>query len=124
MLSHKVVAGLGGYPFRSITEDYEIAYECICKGYNQFYYEHAIIYSEEAITHKEYNKRRMRWIKGFSQFTSKYNKKVKALAKKDPEVKRRTHLNAERKVPSAVATAQAAEIGRSKSAKTPPPPKM
>ena len=92
MLSHKVIAGLGGYPFRSITEDYEIAYECICKGYNQFFYEHAIIYSEEAITHKEFNKRRMRWIKGFTQFTSKYNKKVKELAKKDPEVKRKTHF--------------------------------
>ena len=90
LISKRVIDGLGGYPFRGLIEDYEIAVECIRKGYNQFYYEHAIIYSEEPVTHREYNKRRTRWIKGFAQCTGKYNKEVKQLAKKDKEIKRKT----------------------------------
>lgn len=67
---------LGGYPFRSITEDYEIAGECIRRGYAQYYCDSAVVYSEEPIEISEYDKRRVRWIQGFLQFGHMYGKEV------------------------------------------------
>lgn len=91
LIKYNVIEGLGGYPFKGLIEDYELSVECIKKGYKQFYYEHAIIYSEEAITHHEFNKRRIRWIQGFSQCTSNYNKTLRAICKKDKQKKKENY---------------------------------
>jgi len=79
LIGARVVENLGGYPFRSLTEDYELAVECMRRGYGQLYYEYAEIYSEEPLTRREYNKRRIRWLKGFTQFNKTYGGEVKAM---------------------------------------------
>ena len=45
----------------------------------QLYYEYAEIYSEEPLTRREYNKRRVRWLKGFAQFTKTYGGEIKRM---------------------------------------------
>ena len=79
LIGARVIENLGGYPFRSLTEDYELAVECMRRGYGQLYYEYAEIYSEEPLTRHEYNKRRIRWLKGFAQFNKTYGAEVKKM---------------------------------------------
>lgn len=79
LIGARVVEKLGGYPFRSLTEDYELAVECMRRGYKQLYYEYAEIYSEEPLTRREYNKRRVRWLKGFAQFRKTYGGEIKRM---------------------------------------------
>ena len=79
LIGARVVEKLGGYPFRSLTEDYELAVECMRRGYKQLYYEYAEIYSEEPLTRREFNKRRVRWLKGFAQFRKTYIGEVKRM---------------------------------------------
>lgn len=88
LINAKILDNLKGYPFRSLAEDYEISIECIRNGYKQFYYEYAEIYSEEPISHKEYNKRRVRWLRGFADITKKYNKEVKNITFKQGKIKK------------------------------------
>ncbi len=79
LIGARVIENLGGYPFRSLTEDYELAVECMRRGYKQLYYEYAEIYSEEPLTRHEYNKRRIRWLKGFAQFNKTYGAEVRGM---------------------------------------------
>ncbi len=79
LIGARVIEKLGGYPFRSLTEDYELAVECMRRGYKQLYYEFAEIYSEEPLTRREYNKRRVRWLKGFAQFSKTYGGEVREM---------------------------------------------
>ena len=79
LIGARVIEKLGGYPFRSLTEDYELAVECMRRGYKQLYYEYAEIYSEEPLTRREYNKRRVRWLKGFAQFRKTYGGEVRQM---------------------------------------------
>ena len=79
LIGARVVENLGGYPFRSLTEDYELSVECMRRGYKQLYYEYAEIYSEEPLTRREYNKRRVRWLKGFAQFRKTYAGEIKQM---------------------------------------------
>ena len=79
LIGARVIENLGGYPFRSLTEDYELAVECMRRGYKQLYYEYAEIYSEEPLTRREYNKRRVRWLKGFAQFRKTYGGEVREM---------------------------------------------
>ena len=79
LIGARVIDKLGGYPFRSLTEDYELAVECMRNGYKQLYYEYAEIYSEEPLTRHEYNKRRIRWLKGFAQFNKTYGGEVREM---------------------------------------------
>ena len=88
LINAKILNNLNGYPFRSLVEDYEISIECMRNGYTQFYYEYAEIYSEEPISHKEYNKRRVRWLQGFADVTKKYNKEVKNITFKQGRIKK------------------------------------
>lgn len=88
LINAKILNGLNGYPFRSLVEDYEISIECMRNGYTQFYYEYAEIYAEEPISHKEYNKRRVRWLQGFADVTKKYNKEVKDITFKQGKIKK------------------------------------
>ena len=88
LINAKILNDLNGYPFRSLVEDYEISIECMRNGYTQFYYEYAEIYAEEPISHKEFNKRRVRWLQGFADVTKKYNKEVKDITFKQGKIKK------------------------------------
>ena len=90
LIKYRVIEDLGGYPFRGIIEDFEISVENMKKGFKEFYYEHAEIFSEEPIKAKEFNKRRVRWVRGFAEFNIKHGKEIRQLVKKDKELKKRS----------------------------------
>lgn len=76
MITAKVIDELHGWPFRFITEDFELAISSLIAERTFYYYEKAITYTEESMTHKTANDRRRRWLLGYAQVTSKYRKAV------------------------------------------------
>ncbi len=55
----------GGWPYMStLTEDVELMMDTVLSGYKTSYYEHAIVYMEEATKLSVTNKRRQRWMTG------------------------------------------------------------
>ncbi len=55
----------GGWPYQStLTEDVELMMDTVLSGYRTLYYEHAIVYMEEATELRVTNKRRQRWMTG------------------------------------------------------------
>lgn len=77
LFSFRFIRNAGGFPFETLSEDYEISVECIRKGYKQYYAEYAEIYAEEPTTLSEFNKRRLRWCQGFISVNGKYSKVLK-----------------------------------------------
>lgn len=76
MVRADVIKELGGWPYRTLTEDYEVMMDCFLRGYTSMYYKHAIVYTEEAVEHRVSFKRRMRWLTGYTQCNKKYRKAV------------------------------------------------
>jgi len=81
MLRSSVIKELGGWPFRTLTEDYELRMDCFLKGFTSMYYPYAVIYTEEVLTRRDSYKRRLRWVTGFSQCDRKYKKQIKKTAR-------------------------------------------
>ncbi len=81
MLRRDVVKTLGGWPYRTLTEDYELRMDCFLKGFTSMYYPYAVIYTEEALSHRDNYERRTRWVTGFSQCDRKYKKSIRKKAK-------------------------------------------
>ncbi len=88
LLTHKFILHAGGYPYKSITEDYEIGANCILDGFKAHYYEYAEIYSEEPTSHKVYNDRRTRWLKGYMDCSRKYGKALREYTFKQGKLKK------------------------------------
>jgi len=76
MVRADVVEKLGGWPYRTLTEDLEMTTDSIVSGYTSLYYEHAILYCEEPVRMKEANKRRVRWLRGYAQCSDLYRWKI------------------------------------------------
>lgn len=76
MITSKVIDEFKGWPFKFITEDFELAISSLVKGRTFYYYEYAITYTEESMTHKNANERRRRWLLGYAQVSTKYRKLV------------------------------------------------
>ena len=85
MVRKDVIEANEGWPYRSLTEDYELGADAIVKGWTSYYYPHARVYTEEATDAKGAYRRRIRWIKGYSQVHSRYRKAI--LRKKFPRGK-------------------------------------
>lgn len=77
MIRKDVIREINGWPYRTLTEDYELRMDCILKGFTSMYYPYAIIYTEEVLRHKDSYNRRLRWLTGYSQCDKMYKKKVK-----------------------------------------------
>ncbi len=77
MIRRSVIEEIDGWPYRSLTEDYELRMDCILKGFTSMYYPYAIIYTEEVIKHRDSYNRRLRWVTGYSQCDRMYKKRVK-----------------------------------------------
>ena len=77
MIRRKVIETLGGWPYRTLTEDYELKLDSVLKGFRSMYYPYAIIYTEEVLRHKESYHRRLRWVTGYTQCDKKYKKQIK-----------------------------------------------
>lgn len=83
MIRRAVIEKLGGWPYRTLTEDYELKMDSFVKGFTSMYYPYAVLYTEEVIKHRECCNRRMRWATGYSQCNKLYRKAVKEKIKKD-----------------------------------------
>ncbi len=85
MLRRHVVQSIGGWPYHTLTEDCELRLDSFLKDFKTLYYTHAIIYTEEAVTHKENYKRRIRWLTGHAQCDRLYRERIKQQYKRDKQ---------------------------------------
>ncbi len=61
-----------GYPFHSLTEDYELSLYATLHNMTSTYNEKAIFYDEQPVTYKETIKQRVRWIRGYFDSRKEY----------------------------------------------------
>lgn len=66
-----------GYPFHSLTEDYELYLYSILNEMTSFYNKKAIFYDEQPLTLKQTIVQRTRWIKGFFSARKIYIPKIR-----------------------------------------------
>ncbi len=77
VLRRYVIEKIGGWPYRTMTEDYELKLDSLLRGYKSIYYPNAVLYTEEAKSHRENYVRRVRWLTGYKQCDLKYKKQIK-----------------------------------------------
>ena len=83
MVRADAIEKINGWPYRTLTEDYEMKMDSFLKDFKSVYYPHAAIYTEEVVKHHEAWQRRLRWVMGFTQCDHKYKKDVqKAMRQK------------------------------------------
>ena len=61
-----------GYPFHSLTEDYELSLYSILHDLTTYYNDNAIFYDEQPTKYSQTVKQRTRWIKGYFDSRKKY----------------------------------------------------
>ena len=61
-----------GYPFYSLTEDYELSLYSVLHNMTTYYNDQAIFYDEQPTKYKQTVKQRTRWIKGYFEARKKY----------------------------------------------------
>ena len=83
MLRRRVIEELGGWPYRTLTEDFELKMDSFLKGFSSTYYPHAVLYTEEATSHRDSFTRRVRWLAGFTQCGKLYKQAVKRKLRAD-----------------------------------------
>lgn len=77
MLRSNVIKEKNGWQYKAtMTEDVELMHEAVLDGRKFFYYEHAVIYMEEAQRLSQTNKRRTRWLSGVVDSDRLYGKRV------------------------------------------------
>ena len=81
MLRRRVIEKIGGWPYRTLTEDYELKLDSLVHGFTSTYYPYAVIYTEEALSHEENYHRRLRWLTGYAQCGRKYKRQIASQAK-------------------------------------------
>lgn len=61
-----------GWPFHSLTEDYEMSLYAILHNISTFYHEKAVFYDEQPTKYRQTVNQRVRWIKGYFAARHKY----------------------------------------------------
>lgn len=83
-ISGKIIEKLNGYPFYSLTEDYEFTIYAALNNYTTTYNKKAIFYDEQPTSFKETITQRTRWVRGYFDTRKKYYTKLKEkVSKKD-----------------------------------------
>lgn len=82
-ISGSVIDKLGGYPFNTLTEDYELSVYSSLAGLSSTYNEKAIFYDEQPVKYKITNTQRTRWIRGYIDTRKKYNHELKKKIKSE-----------------------------------------
>ena len=77
LIRSDIVEENDGWPYRGLTEDYEMTADSILKGWKSLYYSHAKVFTEEATHAKAAYERKMRWIKGYSQCQQRHHKAIR-----------------------------------------------
>src|SRR5574344_2677756 len=82
MLSNRLVTMMGGWPYdKTLTEDCELMYDCVFRGFTTFYYSYSRMYVEEATTLKVTNIRRNRWMDGLINSKKVYDDRIHSIFK-------------------------------------------
>ena len=76
MVRRKVIEEIGGWKYRTLTEDFELKLDGMLRGFRFLYYPYAVLYTEEALSHRESFSRRVRWLAGYRQSSRKYKKEI------------------------------------------------
>ncbi|MBQ7378454.1 MAG: glycosyltransferase family 2 protein [Clostridia bacterium] len=98
----------GGWPYQStLTEDVELLMDTVLSGYKTTYYEHAIIYMEEATKLSVTNNRRQRWMTGVVDSERLYTPRIDAKVRNKRDWKMRFYVTNLNIVYSLVGTALA-----------------
>ena len=75
-VSSKILEKLGGWKFFELTEDYELSLYATINNVKATYNEYAEFYDEQPSKLKVSWNQRLRWVKGFSNVTKKYKKRL------------------------------------------------
>ena len=65
-----------GYPFTSLTEDYELSCYATLNDLTTYYNDKSIFYDEQPVKYKNTINQRVRWIKGYFNVRKKYSFKI------------------------------------------------
>lgn len=76
-IASDVLKEAGGYPFYTLTEDYELSTYSALNNVKSTYNEYAEYYDEQPTTLKASCKQRLRWCKGYDQVNKKYRKQLR-----------------------------------------------
>ena len=75
-ISKKVIDKFESWPFKTLTEDYEISLYATLNNLKTCYVENAEFFDEQPKTLKVSSKQRVRWVKGFTQANNLYTWKI------------------------------------------------
>lgn len=67
-----------GWPFQSLTEDYELSLYATLHGLTTFYNDEAVFYDEQPTRYRQTVAQRVRWIKGYFSARQKYIPLIRA----------------------------------------------
>ncbi len=84
---YDVLQRLGGWPFVTMTEDYEFSTYALCNGITTTYLEDAIYYDEQPRGFWQSIIQRTRWVKGFFSVQHRYRRMKKEYVKRQPRSK-------------------------------------
>ncbi len=74
----ELVEKWGGWPFHSLTEDYEMSLYAIANNISTFYNEKAVFYDEQPTKYRQTVDQRVRWIKGYFSARHEYIPEMRA----------------------------------------------
>lgn len=80
-MTKEVIEKTGGYPFNSLTEDYELSIYSIINNIPSTYNNKAIFYDEQPVNFGVSIKQRTRWVKGYFDVRKKYRKEIMKFSK-------------------------------------------
>lgn len=82
-VSGNLVEKWGGWPFHSLTEDYEMSLYAMVKNISTDYNEEAVFYDEQPVQYLETVAQRTRWIKGYFSARKLYLPRMRELLRHD-----------------------------------------
>jgi len=82
---YDILKRLGGWPFATMTEDYEFSTYALCNGITTTYLEDAVYYDEQPARLWPSIVQRTRWVKGFFTVQHRYKKMKRDYAKRTPK---------------------------------------
>ena len=77
MIRRQVIEKKKGWHYKSLTEDYELRMDSVLHNFKSIYYPYATLYTEEVLTYKENQKRKLRWLIGRAQCDNIYGSQIK-----------------------------------------------
>ncbi len=86
-IRYDILKSLGGWPFVTMTEDYEFSTYALCNGITTTYLEDAIYYDEQPTGLWQSIVQRTRWVKGFFSVQRRYRRMKREYAKRAPKSK-------------------------------------